>query len=160
MVRRSGGLVKHIVSSDLLLHSCWQKQSERMRWKDCGCIINILLVITYVNVYHNVQAHPKGNQAGSYSVLCVRRWWKRKLLSVMEVQKKKQLFSKFAKSIWGRLLWFSSVSRQELLLCGLGSETTQTSQKQGQSLFISWQQGEREREKKVTMPRWYQFLWV
>lgn len=70
-----------------------------MRWKDSECIINILLVITYVNVYHNnVQAHPKGNQAVSYSV-CVSADGERgrsgpvqnaksKLLSVMEVQKK------------------------------------------------------------------------
>lgn len=69
-----------------------------MRWKDCECIINIPLVITYVNVYHNVQAHPEGNQAVSNPV-CVSTDGERgrggpvqkaksKLLSVMEVQKK------------------------------------------------------------------------
>lgn len=42
----------------------------------------------------------------------------------VKVSRKKN--SKFLKSIWGRLLWLRSVSRKELLVCGLGSETTQT----------------------------------
>ncbi len=129
MVKPSVELLKHIMSLDHMLLRRWQKQSEWVRWKDCECIINILPVIIYISVNHSVRANPQGKRTRSRSegkCLLVGREERQTSTDSWEVTVKvcwkENFLFKFVKPVWGCVLWFSSISRQKLLVRGCFEE--------------------------------------